>query len=171
MNFDKKQAVRMDLSNMSRWGPLFSKGTLCDMFKDGRLFGKLAERILAFEFDNLTLAKEGGPYDLEIIDESGVVEVKSFTVHGFDTSPSSMIGASRRYDPEGHKARIDMIRENNGYYILADNTELPIVTFYPIEATDQLIFTNTKGNKTGKRTYIQGKEFLKSLNIKVIDYS
>jgi hypothetical protein len=168
MEFVRGQAVRMDLSKSDRWGALFGVPEMCNLFSDGRLFGKIAEHILALEFDNLSLAPEGGPFDLET-DDPGVVEVKCVTKGGFDTSPSAMLGAGRTYNADGHLARIKYIASNNGYYILADNRELPIVTFYPVEATEQLIFTNTRGNKTGKRTGNQATAFLTSLLCPVVD--
>jgi len=161
MIFKRNYAVRMDLSKQPNWAPLFSIPTLCKMFKDGHLFGKIAEHILESEFDNFTLAPEGGPFDiLSSIGET--IEVKSITKGGFDTSPSAMIGAGRKYDAVGHAVRINSIAEN-GYYILADNRCLPIVTFYPIAANEGLIFTNRNNNKTGKRTSLQTNVFIEEL--------
>lgn len=169
MNFDKERATRVDLTKMDRWKALFSIPEICELFKDGRLFGKISEHILALEFDNLSLAREGGPYDLHEND-TRAVEVKSFTKGGFDTSPSYMLGAGRTYNAEKHLERINFIKSKDGYYILADNTALPIVTFYPIPASDQLIFTNSRGNKTGKRTRLQAEHFIEERKYEVIDY-
>lgn len=161
MIFRRKYAVKMDLSKMPNWSPLFSIPMLCEMFKDGRLFGKIAEHILATEFVNFNLAPEGGPFDImSSIGET--IEVKSITRGGFDTSPSAMLGAGRVYSAIGHAARINSIAKN-GYYILADNRSLPIVTFYPIDANENLIFTNRNNNKTGKRTSNQANVFIDEL--------
>ena len=88
MKFDKGQAVRIDLSKSSKWQSIFADPELCAIFSDGRLFGKIAEYILTYEFENLTMAPEGGSFDIEM-DGFKAIEVKSLTKGGFDTSPSS----------------------------------------------------------------------------------
>lgn len=162
MIFETNKAYTMDLSIMPRWQPIFSVPELSNMFKDGRVFGKLAEHILTMEFDNLSLAPEGGPFDLRGT-EGETIEVKSITKGGFDTSPSAMLGAGRSYSADGHAARIHSIAENGGYYILADNRQLPVIAFYPVAATEELIFVNRNNNETGKRTSNQADMFINAL--------
>ena len=162
MDFNRQQAMHIDLSKNERWKALFSVPELCNVFKDGRLFGKIAEHILASELDNLNLAKEGGPFDLESKD-SEHIEVKTLSLGGFDTSPSYMLGANRQYNKDEHLERINSIAESGGYYILADNRQLPLVTFYPVAATDKLIFINRNGKFTGKRSSLQANAFLETL--------
>jgi hypothetical protein len=123
LNFTFTETHYVDFRDKISFGNIDSE-ILYTRFKDGRLFGLLADDLIVYHFrgckrPNNTCAKG---YDIEI-PTIGKIEVKTFTKHGCCFIPSYMKGSGRSFN------EVKFLDNNNSLsgYCLCDITEFPDV--------------------------------------------
>jgi len=121
LTFDTVQYI--NLRDSVSFGPI-ARSVLSERFKDGRLFGLLAEDLICSHFSNIIKTESNTTKGFDLIaNEIGKIEVKSFTKNGCDVSPSFMKGIGRSFDESNYNEFLDGI---SGICI-CDNIDFPDV--------------------------------------------
>ena len=96
---DRNFKIKLNLNHICI--PYVDNKTSDNLFQDGRIFGLIAENIIANFFG---LDKMYGCNDYDLKSNEGLkYEVKTLTKQGLKTCPSYMIGKGREYNIEEHK--------------------------------------------------------------------
>lgn len=135
---DRNFQVKLNLNHIKI--PYIDDVTSDNLFRDGRIFGLIAENIVANFFE---LKKIYGCHDHDLEKNKLKYEVKTLTKQGLKTCPSYMIGKGRKYDKEEH---IKYLSGKDGFFIV-DNTKFPILTIYYIKDTYNLLFQSINHKK------------------------
>ena len=137
---DKNFKLKLNLGHINI--PYIDMNTSDNLFKDGRIFGLIAENIVS-NFFNLDKVYGCKNHDLEDKKQGLNYEVKTLTKQGVKTCPSYMIGKGRNYNIEEHKK---YLLDKEGIFIV-DNTSFPIITIYYIKDTIRLLFQSMNYKK------------------------
>ena len=136
---DRNFKIKLNLNHICI--PYVDNKTSDNLFQDGRIFGLIAENIIANFFG---LDKMYGCNDYDLKSNEGLkYEVKTLTKQGLKTCPSYMIGKGREYNIEEHKK---YLCNKDGFFIV-DNTNFPILKIYYIKDTLNLLFKSLSHKK------------------------
>lgn len=122
--------------------PFIDDATSDKLFKDGRIFGHIAENIVSGFFN---LNKIYGCKDHDLENEEFKYEVKCLTQQGLKTCPSYMVGKGRKYDKQEHNKYL----ENKDGMFIVDITSFPVLNIYYIKDLYKLLFAS-KSYKSAK---------------------
>ena len=115
--------------------PFIDDATSDELFRDGRIFGLIAENIVSGFFN---LDKIYGCEDHDLENGSFKYEVKCLTKQGLKTCPSYMVGKGRKYNKEEHQKYLE---SKDGMFIV-DITSFPVLTIYYVKDMDKLLFAS-----------------------------
>lgn len=150
LKFDFKARYAIHLDGTISYGNI-PESQLYSLYKDGRVSGRLVEKLLSTIFCDLDLnPNTNGHYDLVHTKFGQSIEVRTVTARGTNTAPSYMIGKGRKYNYEEHLEKVKAI----SYFVLVDVTNTPLLLVGSFCDIDFLM-----GNK-GKISY---RAFLQNL--------
>ena len=108
-----------------------SQNVLVEKFKDGRVFGLIAEIFVATTFNNLICSGDNKTYwDVQTTDNLDKFEVRVLTRNGVDFLPSKMKGIGREFNQDGFYEKLNLIKG----FIIVDIRNLPNMCISSIES-------------------------------------
>ena len=134
---ERNFAMKLNLGHIKI--PFIDDAISDELFRDGRIFGLIAENIVSGFFN---LDKVYGCEDHDLESGSFKYEVKCLTKQGLKTCPSYMVGKGRKYDKEEHQKYLE---SKDGMFIV-DITSFPVLTIYYVKDVVKLLFASKSYN-------------------------
>ena len=140
INFKPNTLYTLDLTGTLSYG-IIEEHELYTLFKDGRVTGRLIEKLLATLFKNIEMsANSNSRFDLVYGKYGQPIEVRTVSKSGTNTAPSHMIGKGRVYDAVEHTEKLKAL----GYFIFVCIRETPLLDVFAIPSGIHLKGANGK---------------------------
>ena len=146
VDFDVENAYVLDITGTVKFDSIPPE-SLYELYKDGRVFGPLAEELTAKRFKKMVKSPElNGFWDVQHTTWGHTYEVRTLTKGGANLIPSNQIGAGRKYNEEEYLEKL-----NNIYgFILFDIRNIPEIRIISMKTTENGGINNFLKNNKGE---------------------